>query len=131
MPAKSLRPFVLISLLIVLAGCGKGGQQVAPVHGRVTLDGKPLANADVQFQPVDSQRPSSGRTNADGQYDLVFKRKQPGAIVGQHTVRIWVSPEVVRNPPIIAKQFDTQSTLQREVKPGDNEFDFDVTTEGK
>ena len=127
-----LRPtVVLILLLIVLAGCGKGGQQIAPVHGRVTLDGQPLPNADVQFQPDGSQRPSSGRTDADGRYELMYKRGQPGAIVGPHTVRIWVSPEVVRNPPIIAARFDTKSELRREVKSDDNEFDFDVTTEGK
>ena len=131
MPA-TLRPtVVLILLLIVQAGCGKGGQQIAPVHGRVTLDGQPLPNADVQFQPDGSQRPSSGRTDAEGRYELMYKRGQSGAIVGPHTVRIWVSPEVVRNPPIIAARFDTKSELRREVKSDDNEFDFDVTTEGK
>jgi hypothetical protein len=97
----------------------------------VTLDGKPLALADVSFQPDGSQRAASARTDADGRYQLMFKRGQAGAIVGEHTVRIAVSHEVVRNPPIIAKQFDTQSELHREVKPGDNEFDFDVTTEKK
>ena len=88
-------------------------------------------NADVQFQPDGSQRPSSGRTDADGRYELMYKRGQPGAMVGPHTVRIWVSPEVVRNPPIIAARFDTKSELHREVKAEDNVFDFDVTTEGK
>ena len=127
-----LRPTVVpILLLVALAGCGKGGPQIAPVHGRVTLDGQPLAKADVRFQPDGSQRPSSGRTDAEGRYELMYKRGQPGAIVGPHTVRIWVSPEVVRNPPIIAARFDTKSELRREVKPGDNEFDFDVTTEAK
>jgi hypothetical protein len=117
--------------LLVIAGCGKTGPQVAPVHGRVTLDGKPLAGADIMFQPVGSERPSTGRTDADGQYQLMYKRGQPGGMVGQHRVRIWVSHEVVPNPPIIAKKFDTESTLNREVKSGDNEFDFDVTTEKK
>jgi hypothetical protein len=37
----------------------------------------------------------------------------------------------VRNPPKIAAKFNTQSELHREVKAGQNEFDFDVTTEGK
>jgi hypothetical protein len=131
MPA-TLRPTVVLILLsIILPGCGSGEQEIAPVHGRVTLDGKPLHNADVQFQPDNSMRPSSGRTDADGRYDLMYKRGQPGALVGAHTVRIWVSSELVRNPPIIAKQFDTQSNLHREVKPSDNEFDFDVTVEKK
>jgi len=59
----------------------------------------------------------------------MFKRGQTGAVVGQHTVRIWVSHEVVKNPPIIAAKFDSRSELRRDVKAGDNEFDFDVTAE--
>jgi hypothetical protein len=128
-----LRPTVVpILLLVALASCRDGGRPVAPVHGRVTLDGQPLANADVQFQPDGSLRASSGRTGADGNYELMYKRGQPGAIVGPHTVRIWVSAEVVRNPPIIAARFDAKSELHREVKDGeDNVFDFDVSIEAK
>jgi hypothetical protein len=59
----------------------------------------------------------------------MFKRGQPGAVVGPHTVRIWVSPDIVPHPPIIAARFDTNSELRRDVKSGDNEFNFDVTTE--
>jgi len=125
----SYRRTIVVAFLLLIAGCEKSGAQIAPVHGRVTLDGQPLAGADIQFQPVDSQRSSTGRTGAEGQYQLMYKRGQPGAIVGQHRVRIWVSHEVVPNPPVIAKQFDAESTLTREVKPGDNEYDFDVTTE--
>jgi len=122
---------VLVLLLLIFTGCNKGGVPIAPVHGRVTLDGRPLASADVSFQPTDAKRASRGRTDADGRYELLYKRGQKGAIVGPHMVRIWVSPEVVRNPPIIAARFDTKTELQREVKGDDNEFDFDVTLEKK
>jgi hypothetical protein len=121
----------LILLLVPLGGCGQSGPQIAPVHGHVKLDGQPLAYADVQFQPDGSKRGSSGRTDENGQYSLMYKRGQPGALVGQHTVRIFVSSEVVKHPPIIAARFDTKSELIREVKSGNNEFDFDVSTEGK
>lgn len=120
---------IVVVLLTLIAGCGQRGPQTAPVRGRVTLDGRPLAGADIQFQPAGAGRPSRGRTDSDGRYELMFKRGQPGAIVGEHTVRIWVSREVVPNPPIIAAKFDTQSELRREVKSGNNEFDFEVTTE--
>jgi hypothetical protein len=122
---------IVVALLVLIAGCAKSGPQIAPVHGRVTLEGQPLAGADIRFQPDGPERPSVGRTDSDGRYDLMFKRGQPGAVIGQHTVRIWVSPEVVNKPPIIAARFDTKSELRREVLSGDNEFDFDVTTEGK
>jgi hypothetical protein len=122
---------IIVPLLMVIAGCGQSGPQIAPVHGRVTLDGKPLAEADIRFQPDGQERPSIGHTGHDGRYELIYKRGQAGAVVGKHTVRIWVSKEVVRNPPVIAARFNSKSELHREVKPGENEFDFDVTTEGK
>jgi hypothetical protein len=120
---------IVFALLICIAGCTKGGPQIAPVEGRVTLEGRPLANADIQFKPDGTERPSTGRTDSEGHYTLMFKRGQPGAVVGPHTVRIWVSPDIVPHPPIIAARFDTKSELHRDVKSGDNEFNFDVTTE--
>jgi hypothetical protein len=116
-------------LLAVVVGCDTGGAEVAPVSGRVTLDGRALASADVSFQPDGAQRASSGRTDADGRYQLMFKRGQPGALVGEHTVRISISRELVRNPPQIPARYDTQSELRREVKAGeDNVFDFELST---
>jgi predicted small lipoprotein YifL len=131
MSATRLPINALILVLVALAGCGKSGPQVAPVQGRVTLDGRPLAFAEVAFQPDGGKRASMGRTDEEGRYELAYKRGQPGAIVGPHTVRIWVSAEFVKNPPVIAARFDTKSELRREVKANDNEFNFDVTTEGK
>jgi hypothetical protein len=120
---------IVFALMFMTAGCGKSGLQIAPVHGRITLEGRPLAGADIRFQPDGTERPSIGRTDSDGRYDLMYKRGQPGAVVGQHTVRIWVSREVVSNPPVIDAKFDARSELRREVKSGNNEFDFDVTAE--
>jgi hypothetical protein len=116
----------------MVAGCGEGGPEIAPVNGRVTLDGRPLASADVAFQPDESQRASAGRTDADGRYQLMFKRGQPGALVGEHTVRISVSREIVKNPPPIPARYDTQSELRREVEARTNNvFDFDLSTAKK
>jgi hypothetical protein len=112
----------------MLAGCGKSGPQVAPVQGRVTLDGQPLFSADVAFQPANSQRPSVGRTDAEGHYELAYKRGQMGALVGPHTVRITVSPDAVKNAPVIPARYDTQTELRRDVEPGPNEFNFDLTS---
>jgi hypothetical protein len=113
----------------VLAGCGDRSQ-VAPVTGRVRLDGRPLEHAEVTFQPDGSQRPSIGRTDADGRYELAYKRGQPGAIVGEHTVRIYVSPELVAKPPRIPARYDTQSELRVEVAPGQvNVFNFDLQSD--
>ncbi|HVT29388.1 MAG TPA: carboxypeptidase-like regulatory domain-containing protein [Lacipirellulaceae bacterium] len=112
----------------LMVGCS-GGSQVAPVTGLVTLDGRPLENADVTFQPDASRRPSMGRTDAKGHYELAYKRGQPGALVGEHTVRIYVSSELVPNPPHIPARYDTHSTLRRRVEAGKkNVFDFALTS---
>jgi hypothetical protein len=129
MPSSAIFP---VLLLVLLSGCGGGGPQVAPVSGTVTLDGKPLPNAEVMFVPVGGGRPSTARTVDGGRYELLFKRGQSGAIVGPHSVRIWVSHEVVRNPPKIPARYDSQSELRREVKAGeDNVFDFNVESDAK
>jgi hypothetical protein len=119
-------------VVLVFAGCQKSGPAIAPVSGRVTLDGRPLATADVVFQPDGAARASYGRTDADGRYQLGYKRGVPGALVGQHTVQISVSHELVRNPPTIAPRYNSQSELRADVIPNtENVFDFDLTSAAK
>ena len=110
----------------VVAGCGKSGPEIAPVSGRIKVDGQPMENVDIVFQPEDSRSPSYGRTDKDGHYTLGYKRGVEGALVGSHGVSISVSRELVRNPPQIKN-----TELHREVESGKNEFNFDVTSEGK
>jgi hypothetical protein len=80
--------------LALTVGCGSGGKY-APVSGRVTLNGQPLANATVSFQPiaeggeVNAPAPgSTGQTNANGEFTLMSAGGRPGAWVGKHVVRI-------------------------------------------
>ena len=121
----------MLLLGLLISGCRRSGAELAPVSGRVTLAGKPLEKADVIFQPENGKPPASGRTDADGHYELAYKRGVMGGPVGQNLVQISVSRELVHNPPKIAPKFNSKSELHREVKPGQNEFDFDVTLEGK
>jgi hypothetical protein len=121
----------LVVLLAAVSGCGTSGPQVAPVHGRVTLDGRPLARADITFQPEGAQRASIGRTDEDGRYELAYKRGQPGAIVGKHTVQVEVSSELVKNPPPIPARYAANSELHRQVEPDENEINFDLTSDPK
>ena len=116
-------------LLLVAAGCGQSGPEVAPVKGRVTLDGRPLEMVDVVFQPTNGDPPSTSRTDADGQYELLYKRGLMGARIGEHTVRIGFTSNIVANPPNIPPRYNTQSDLRREVKAGEeNVFDFELAT---
>lgn len=60
-------------------GCGDGGPPLVSVHGKVTLDGKPLARKSVRFVP-EPGTPGVGagaNTGEDGSYTLLAVR--PGA----------------------------------------------------
>jgi hypothetical protein len=122
---------LLLSLMLTGTGCGESGPDLAPVSGRVTLDGRPLDPADVVFQPDDMKSPSFGRTNSDGRYDLAYKRGVAGALVGWHTVKISVVTEQTGGPQLVPPRYNSESGLRREVKAGeDNVFDFDLKSEG-
>lgn len=65
----------LTVICMVACGCGKGGAgapQICelPVKGTVTLDGKPLAGADVVFMTGFPPAAFAARTNDDGTYQL-------------------------------------------------------------
>jgi hypothetical protein len=87
---------IIAAALLSLALAGCGGPDVAPVSGRITLNGQPLAGAHVTFQPVSpgpNVRPevagSVGRTDAAGQYSLrLVEPDRAGALVGEHRVTI-------------------------------------------
>lgn len=82
-------------LSLALAGCDWHGN-VVPVSGRVTLNGQPLKDASVSFQPISpgaNERPetagSAGKTDANGHFTLrLIDPDRDGALIGQHTVTI-------------------------------------------
>ena len=75
--------------MLFVAGCGGSDlPELGTVFGRVTLDGQPVAEAIVNFAPVNPGRPSTAETDADGNYDLVYLPDVEGAVVGEHAVTI-------------------------------------------
>jgi hypothetical protein len=88
----------LLLAAVLLTGC-QGERNIAKVSGRVTLDGEPVAEVLVHFQPelaaaaqhkATDAIDSSGITNAQGQYELRLAdgSHTPGALVGKHIVRV-------------------------------------------
>ena len=77
---------VTLPLLIALAGCGKGDYpEMARVTGTVTYKGKPVPNMMVNFMPTEG-RPSWGKTDADGKYEMVYDSDYKGVKMGHHKV---------------------------------------------
>jgi hypothetical protein len=132
----------LLVLWPLWAGCGKKSHDLAPVSGRVTVRGKPMANCNVLFQPAAA--PNSGgdagfgsyaHTDGDGRFALKTVDGKPGAVVGKHVVRINVpDPERAKNdfsppapPPTPFPPKAYNGTLMFEVSAGGTDkanFDF-------
>jgi len=131
------KPFFVAVLLgaAVLMGC-RG--EVVPVSGRVTLDGKPLANAVVTFQPLGkgklqktSTTGSVGKTDSQGRFVLrLVSPSRRGAAVGDHIVTIGVSAGGTGQAPNSAEllpQAWRDGTRQFRVPPsGTREANFDI-----
>ena len=74
--------------LLLLAGCGKSTPTMAPVKGKVTLNGQPLTSGTVITIP-EAGRGARGVIGADGSFELqTFEKKIDGAIIGTHRVGV-------------------------------------------
>ena len=83
------RLWIVVVGSLLLCGCGGSKYSTAPVSGTVRMNGKPLPNAALTFQPVGGGMASVGATDQDGRYTLEFYDSgQPGAIVANHRVVI-------------------------------------------
>jgi hypothetical protein len=117
-----------------LVGCGGPDHpDVGRVSGVITLDGQPLPEATVMFQPTEG-RASIATTDAAGKYSLLYLDGVPGARLGQHKVIIRTEiPGEDGQPPIakekLPKKYHAQTELTAEVKPGSNTFDFKLESQ--
>jgi hypothetical protein len=113
-----LRPACRAALLVLLAGCGPGEPELAPVSGQVLYRGRPLAGGTVVFTP-DPDRGGRGplavaEVGPDGRYALKTEGR-PGAVAGWH--RITVAPP--RSAALPPRYRDPgRSGLRFEVQPG-------------
>jgi len=91
--------FGTLAAMLVLAGsgCGSGAPKLHKVNGKVTLDGQPLAGAEVTFEPLDystGMLGAHGKTGTDGTYTLTTTTTGDGAMAGGYKVIITKGPEV-------------------------------------
>ncbi len=123
-------PVALCAFLV--SGCGgDAGPKVVPVVGTVTVDGSPLATANVSFKPDitkgnKAQFEPGGTANDKGQFELTTANK-PGAPEGWYKVVVY-PPTPPRSggdlpkvgpPPFNVKYTDAGSTdISIEIKAG-------------
>jgi hypothetical protein len=103
---------------------------LASVVGKVTLDGQPLPSAFVVFSPTTHGTTSYGRTDAGGNYVMMFTDNEKGAWIGENLVRISTA-DLDRGGGAGPKErvpvvYNQETTLKADVKRGANRFDFDL-----
>lgn len=76
---------ILACAFCCFAGCSDNG--LAPVSGKVVIDGKPIENAAVLFQPEDGGVPATGVTGPNGEFTL-STGGIPGAALGKNSVSV-------------------------------------------
>jgi len=117
---------------LVTAGCGGESYDVAPVHGIVSVDGKPLFQGKVMFAPVSKGtgnpgKPAWSSIESDGKYRLRTFKKDDGAVIGDHWVTIINSEEELPVGVPEFARFMVPKTVS--VAPGkDNEIDIKLTS---
>lgn len=127
-------------LLVSISGCGDGSPpppKLVKVAGKVLMDGKPLADARIEFQP-ENGAPSYAETGKDGSYSLRFHRNLKGAMPGKHKIRITTgriyadeTESDVIIPERVPAQYNHNTTLEREVTTATSNMDFELSSEGE
>jgi hypothetical protein len=132
----------LAGAMLLCSGCGKSdGLDRAAVAGKVTLDGVPVTGGNITFFPQGGTKgPSAGGTIEDGRYSITAAR---GPVVGSNRVEIRATKKTGRKvqAPMsdrgvltdefveaVPARYNSQSTLECRVEPGDNNLDFTLTS---
>jgi hypothetical protein len=127
----------IAALVLLAAGCSESGIPRAEVHGKVTLDGKPIPQGDIRFVPTSG--PVWSAKIKDGIYTTAGTKGVP---VGQLRVEI----QAFRTPPnftlpadgsgdgipmeqYLPAKFNLESKLEMTIEPGASsvEKNFELT----
>jgi len=132
------KPYLLLILSLaccLVAGCGGSGN----VSGTVTLNGEMVDGGVITFHPAD-QPNAADKGNAriaGGKYSIT----SPDLVPGNYLVKIiWLKPtgkkvdapgdpgvKMDQTQQVVPKQYNSESTLTRELKSGSNTLNFELT----
>jgi hypothetical protein len=122
---------ITLSLLLTACGGAPSDQpELGTVSGVITMDGAPLANANVRFYP-ETGRASAAKTDDSGSYELVYIRDEMGAMIGKHSVKVSTldedsDPFGNQGSETVPEKYNKKTTLEATVEAGDNTINFDL-----
>ena len=81
--------------MVSMSGCGSGAPPIVPASGTLTINGKPLNNAEIRFVPMaeglDGNYVASAFSDDDGNFELSLPTK-PGCCACECKVTIVEGP---------------------------------------
>ncbi len=126
----------------LFSGCGPRGPTRCEISGKVLLDGEPIEDGVIYFDPLDSQATMEGSQILKGAYRIP---RDKGLHPGRYKVRIMAGsgqsgagraePEFGKSRELgprsrrdrVPEDYNTNSTQTIEVKEsGKNIFDYDI-----
>lgn len=133
-----------------MVGCGGNLEPeyeklgLVDISGTVTLDGTPLANCTVTFEESEYLY-SSGVTDSNGRYTLMFDSRKSGIVPGSKTVRIKAgapssdggrkeeddpdAKPAAASTITVPDCYNKDSKLKITVTASDSSFDFDLKSD--
>jgi hypothetical protein len=128
--------FCCSTLALFVLGCG-GNEKLAPVSGTVKLNGKPVADVEVIFQPVAGEAVNApgpaafGVTDAEGHYKLkVVGEDKAGATIGKNQVRFSGRASAADFSEDGTKRGKPAVSIPARYSGGDSKIEFDVPPKG-
>ena len=127
----------LVGLAIGCGGGGKGNRSTVAVHGKVTLDGKPVEGGTISFDPKDGKGGSVSAQISGGNYET---RVEPGLkIVRVNYPKVLrteaVYPGSANSPMIditeeaVPAKYNSASRLEKDLTEVSGDVNFDLTTQ--
>lgn len=118
-----------IALTASVVGCGADGPPMYDVSGSVSLDGQPLRDGDIVFEPLDQQYGADAGKVIDGKF--AFKAKGGKNRVAIRAAKFVPNP---RNPDgepdsvsLVPTKYNDETVLEAEVAAdGANQYQFDL-----
>jgi hypothetical protein len=119
----------------VLLVCGCAEPTTGVVTGAITVDGTPAKTGAIAFFPVDGKSSTAGAAITDGRYEATVPlgtakvEIRVPKVVGQR--KLYDTPDSPVQPVLtesLPAKYNDASELTLDVKPGENQQDYDLKT---